>query len=110
METRRHSRVKDNRGWLITVAAFLLVAILAWVGISSAQKRVTDAQADVLRDALYSAAVNGYAIEGRYPTLDEIKRDYLVAVDEEDFIVKYEQFASNIMPYISVEIRKAVDE
>ncbi len=110
MEAIWYSRLKDNRGWLITLTAFLLVAILVWTGISSAKSRVTQAQADALYDALCSAAVNCYAIEGRYPTLEEIERDYSIAVNEEDFNIKYEQFASNIMPYISVEIRGAQEQ
>lgn len=56
-----------------------------------------------LEEALRRAAVSCYAIEGAYPpTLEYLVENYAVSYDEERFVIKYELFASNMMPDITV--------
>ena len=44
-----------------------------------------------------------YATEGTYPAnLDYLKVNYGLNIDEENYIVHYEIFASNIPPYVKV--------
>lgn len=49
------------------------------------------------------AAVSCYAVEGAYPeSYEYLKEHYGAMVDEENYAVFYEVFASNIMPDITV--------
>lgn len=102
----RKKRPVSRRGILITLLAFCVLALVMLVVIDLTGSRVTDEQAQLLRDNLYSAAVNGYAVEGRYPTLEEIKTRYGVVVDDERYDVYYSSFGSNIMPAINVRIHE----
>ena len=53
--------------------------------------------------AVRQAAVSCYALEGAYPaSYADLKQRSGVAVDEEQYIVFYEIFASNIMPDVTV--------
>ncbi|MBO5778449.1 MAG: hypothetical protein J6R82_02660 [Clostridia bacterium] len=56
-----------------------------------------------LEEALTRAAVACYAIEGAYPpTLEYLVENYDVQINTERFTVKYELYASNLMPDITV--------
>jgi hypothetical protein len=56
-----------------------------------------------LEEALRRAAVSCYAIEGAYPpSLEYLVENYAVSYDSDRFVVKYELFASNLMPDITV--------
>ncbi len=98
-----------------TLSLLLFVAVVAgiWFGLTSVQTRSGAQQTKLLKDALRRAAVSCYAVEGRYPpTLEYIKENYGVVVNDERFIVRYIAFAENIMPTIRVlELGKeAVDD
>ncbi len=97
-------RLKNSRGLLITLLGFALAVLVAVLLINSTGSRVTQEQADQLRSSLYRAAINGYAIEGRYPSLDEIQERYGVVIDREHFSVHYDAFASDVLPDIDVRI------
>ncbi len=90
----------------ITPIAFILVilAIIFWsANISS---RASGEQASVQEEAIRKAAVSCYAIEGRYPeSLKYIKDNYGIIINEDDFTINYEVFASNIMPSIEVKVK-----
>jgi len=57
----------------------------------------------ILEDSIRRAVVTCYAIEGRYPeSLEYIKVNYNIHVDQSRFVVHYMVIASNIMPDIMV--------
>ena len=90
----------------ITPVAFILVilAIILWA--TNMTVKANAEQAKVQEEAIRKAAVTCYAIEGRYPeSLKYVKDNYNVIVDEEDFVINYEVFASNIMPSIDVKVK-----
>lgn len=61
----------------------------------------------ILECALKRAAVQCYAIEGRYPPDSYyIETHYGVIIDEADYNVYYEVFADNMMPEIQVLDRR----
>ena len=99
--------IRNSRGMLITLLIFALVAVITLTAIGAAGDKVTQEQAQLLRDNLYSAAVSCYAVCGRYPTLEEIQTDYGVVIDETRYDVYYSSFASNIIPTIRVSVRGA---
>lgn len=91
------------RGLILSVLVFVLLLFLFATMLSQVQRQGETQEAILLRDALKSAAITCYAIEGRYPpSLGYIQEYYGVAVDEDRLIVNYDAFASNVMPYISV--------
>ncbi len=56
-----------------------------------------------LEQALMRACVACYAVEGCYPpTLEHLQTYYGVQINTEVFTVKYEVFATNLMPDITV--------
>ena len=64
----------------------------------------------VVRDAVKNAALTCYAVEGTYPgELDYLEEHYNLSYNSDRYIVYYEAFASNLMPYIKVVERGAND-
>lgn len=56
-----------------------------------------------LEEALTKAIVSCYAIEGAYPpSLEYLTEHYGVQINQKRFVVKYELYASNLMPDITV--------
>ena len=63
-----------------------------------------DAQgAAALRQAVLEAAVQCYAVEGRYPeSLERLEREYGVQINHDRYIVTYDVFATNQLPDVQV--------
>ncbi len=98
---------------VLSVLLFAAIVFGIMAGLTNMQQRGGDQQAKLLKDALRRAAVSCYAVEGRYPpTLEYIKENYGVVVNDEKFIVRYVAFAENIMPTIRVleQGKEAVDD
>lgn len=97
--------MRNGGGASLAVSLGLTVCVLGcgvW-GLRSAGKAERAESARVLEDSIRRAAVSCYAVEGRYPdSLDYLTENYGVYVDETDFVVYYEVFASNIMPDVTV--------
>ena len=90
----------------ITPVAFIAVILAIILWSTTMSSKASSEQAGVLETAIRKAAVTCYAIEGRYPeSLKYIKDNYGVIVNEEDFTINYEVFASNIMPGIEVRAK-----
>ena len=90
------------RGLALTLIVFALifggaVALVQNIGASSETM-----EEELVLQAVRSAALTCYAVEGAYPmSLDEL------AYNKEAYIVVYNAFASNIMPDIQVLRRGA---
>lgn len=90
-------------GLIISVALLVLVMAAGVFGLRTADEARGAEGVRVLEDSIRRAAVSCYAIEGRYPdTLLYLEENYGVYVDEEEYAVFYEVFATNIMPEITV--------
>ena len=90
----------------VTVIFALVLLLVSVIIINGAEERIIYKQADLVESSIRSACVNAYAVSGRYPTLEEIERDYNVNIDRNAFTVNYSAFASNVMPYINVIIKE----
>ena len=96
--------------YIQNAAIFLLVCLLivgviwffsASVNNLSQDQLLEDKQQ--LEQALLKACVACYAAEGCYPpSLEHLQTYYGVQINTEVFTVKYEAFASNLMPEITV--------
>ena len=64
-----------------------------------------------LENSIRKATMTCYATEGVYPpTLEYLKKNYGIQIDESRFTVFYEGFAKNLMPEITVmENQERVD-
>jgi hypothetical protein len=91
--------------------ALLLVMCLLVVGVvwffTSSVNNLSDEQLledkQQLEQALARACVACYAVEGAYPpSLEHLQKYYGVQINTDLFTVKYEVFASNLMPDITV--------
>lgn len=85
---------------LLLTAAVLALAVFGLRGAESARSAEA---AETLERSIRRAAVSCYAIEGRYPdTLEYLADNYGVYVDDAEFAVYYDVFASNLMPDVTV--------
>jgi hypothetical protein len=96
---------------LLAVFAISLIIISVITLFLGAISNVDDEKAlkdkTQLENALKNAAVSCYAIEGAYPpSVEYLIANYSVQVDEERFVVKYEFYGSNLMPDITVLVRR----
>lgn len=96
------------RGIVITVLVFLAVILLFTLLMTRTNSSTEREQTELLERALRNAAVTSYSVEGCYPpTLERLIEQYGVIVDERRFLVRYDVFAPNIMPSISVVVKGA---
>ena len=87
---------------LILLAA--LAAALVWYFASTVSARdLSEESATAVRDAVRRGALQCYAVEGVYPpTLEYLQENYGIQVNTRDFYIRYDIFASNIAPEITV--------
>lgn len=95
----------------IRECAFLLLICLLIVGVlwffSASVSNLSDEQLQEdkqqLEQAIVRACVACYAVEGSYPpSLEHLQKYYGVQINTQLFTVKYDAFASNLMPDITV--------
>ena len=86
---------------------FLAVVIILVLAVSDVSRTSSDESLTIAENSIRRAVITCYAQEGRYPeSIDYLKENYGLYVSD-DYIVRYDIFASNIMPDIMV-IRKQV--
>ncbi len=97
---------RQKTGWISLVATwavFLLILIalmVSTVNLSGGAGREGQA---ATKQAVERAAVLCYATEGFYPpSLAYIEQNYGVQIDHKKYAVRYEVFASNVMPTVQV--------
>lgn len=84
-----------------TLAVGILLFFLASVNNLDNGKR--EEGKEQLEQALKRCAVTCYATEGIYPPdVEYMKEHYGIQIDEERYLVRYEIFAENLMPDITV--------
>jgi len=78
-----------------------LVAITLVLG--STETKVQDRQTEFLADAVRRAAVQSYALEGRFPeNIAYLEENYGLIIDHKRFAVYYESMGDNLLPQIRV--------
>lgn len=98
-----------NRRDIIKLAVIALVIVCSVVLVNRIDSAQSSAETELVRDAVRSAAVTCYAVEGAYPdSVDYLREHYRLAYDEERYFVTYESFAANRIPDIYVTERGAV--
>ena len=94
---------KDIAAILIFIALILAFVLL----INNITNKNSGRELQIVRDAVKSAALTCYAVEGMYPDdLQYLRDHYNLSYNEERYHVFYEPIASNLMPSIKVAERR----
>lgn len=100
------STVKTTRKRILSLLLPVLAVAVLLVFVSSLSDLSKDKALEdkkQLEAALTRAAVACYACEGTYPPdISYLVEHYGIQIDESRFVVKYDIFASNLMPDITV--------
>ena len=97
---------KDVASILIFVALILAFVLL----INNITNKNNGRELQIVRDAVKSAALTCYAVEGMYPDdIDYLRDHYNLSYNEDKYVVYYQPFASNVIPTIQVVERGASD-
>ncbi|MEG2000327.1 MAG: hypothetical protein RR053_02910 [Evtepia sp.] len=90
------------RNFMTLLSSLLLPLLLLW-GVSSLNVKTSAEALTLAEHGLHRAAVQFYAIEGRYPfSLEELTTRYGAGFDASRFFVDYQYVAANLMPSITV--------
>lgn len=93
-------------GLVSLIAAVALLACFIYIS-DRGEDMAREEEMRRLEDAVRQAAVACYAAEGYYPSdLDTLARDYSLRYNSEDYIVRYDFFADNVLPDIEVFSRR----
>ena len=86
---------------------FVLIVLAAVLFLTAFSRNSAERETRMVKDAVRSAVINCYAVEGAYPeNLSYLRENYGLAYDEERYTVFYDYFASNQFPDIRVAERQ----
>lgn len=89
--------------WLRMLIFVLLFLVLTNATIGGATNNVQDRETEFLADAVRRAAVQSYALEGRFPdSLNYLEENYALSIDHNRFAVYYEPMGDNLLPTIRI--------
>ncbi len=92
-------------GLVLLLCAIALIVAL-WVGFGFITNQAKEQGAQTLRDSIIDASMQCFAIEGYYPpSLEYLQENYGLSVNEDDYLVVYVAFASNVPPTVDVRMR-----
>lgn len=99
--------------WMSAILGVLLFAAVAVWMVRGVQEAAGASSREGLRlaqEAADRAVVSCYALEGVYPaTYEDLKAKSGLAIDEDQYVVFYEIFASNMRPSVTV-VERTEDE
>jgi len=89
--------------WLKMVVFVVLFLLLSTFVFGGTDTRVQDRQVQFLTDAVRRAAVQSYALEGRFPNdIGYLEDNYGLIIDHNSYAVYYESMGDNLLPQIRV--------
>lgn len=96
------------RSLLLSLLVFMILVAFLWQTTARLQSTSRREETELIRTAVRSAALTCFAVEGAYPSeLSYLKEHYGLLYDEENYLIDYDAFASNLMPDITVLERGA---
>lgn len=100
---RRKNAVGSALRALLLPAGAAAVLLCFAVAVDSLDRGRQEEEIHRLEESLRRACVACYAEQGVYPPdLDYLKEHYGLQIDDERFTVRYDAFAENLMPDITV--------
>ncbi len=98
---------KRKKRWpLILVSLVVLAAacLCSRYAASAGSRNLSEESRESVKEAVERAALQCYAVEGAYPPdLAYLTENYGLAVNQRDFYIRYDAFASNLPPDVRVE-------
>ncbi len=93
-----------RNGLRIFVPLIITAVMITFISsVSDVEHLHSDKGKEELENSIRKASAACFAAEGIYPPdIDYLKEYYGVRIDDKRFIVKYNAFASNLMPDITV--------
>ena len=89
-----------------TVAFFVVLIVLFNVGINNLTQANEEEALEAVRNAVTRAAIQFYALEGRFPPhLEYLEERFGLQLDHERFEIIYSAFGANVMPQIFITPR-----
>ena len=99
-------RLAKRKSWMLWALLFLLLLGALCLSFFDGGRNLDDSSAVAIREAVQRSALQCYAVEGAYaPDLQYLEENYGLQVNEQDFYVTYEAFASNLPPAVRVTRR-----
>ena len=101
--------MKDHsllRGVLISIAFFVAMVALLFMGLAQVDERNSAEQTAALKDSVLRATLVCYAVEGRYPSdIAYLEQNYGITYNHQRYMVRLDSFAQNLLPdiYVLVE-------
>ncbi|MGN0035339.1 MAG: hypothetical protein ACI364_06400 [Coriobacteriales bacterium] len=87
----------------VVLAAIAACAIVVALLVGAVRASAREQGAVNMRDAIVESAKQCCAVEGSYPTSYQYLEDhYGLRVNERDYVITYESFASNVLPNVVV--------
>ncbi len=106
-----HERTKEaiarrRRHGLLAVAFVILAIVVALFVGARVREDAREQGAIALRETILAAATRCCAVEGSYPqSLDYLEEHYGLRVNDRDYAIIYEAFATNVAPNVVVTPR-----
>lgn len=97
------NKLKNGLGGMLFPVLALVILLFFMAALNNLKTGNGEEGKRQLEQALQRCAVTCYATEGIYPPdVDYMKEHYGIQIDESKYLVKYEVFAENLMPDITV--------
>ena len=99
---------KDHslRNTLIKLIFFTLIVLAVVTGIKAYDRSSVERGRKIVSDSVIRAAVQCYALEGRYPSdVEYLRSHYGLSANEEKYMIHYQFVGDNIMPDVTVTLR-----
>ena len=101
---------KRRKRWpaLALAAAGLLIAVCVWRMVLPVSGRDMDGESvRAMKAAVERCALQCYVVEGAFPpSLEYLVENYGLQINEKEFYVSYDIFASNVPPAVKVISRR----
>lgn len=99
---------KDHslRDTLIKLAVFALIVFALAAGVKAYDRSGIERGRKIVSDSVIRAAVQCYALEGRYPSdVAYLRSHYGLSANEDKYTIHYQFIGDNIMPDVTVTVR-----
>ncbi len=94
---------KNLLGYIVLAVATAVIVVAFVLFADNLKGQMSAQQLDTLETAIRKVVVHSYAVNGYYPqSFEEIEAEYGISYDKEAYVVRYSNFASNLLPEITV--------
>jgi len=85
---------------------FAVAVLAAMLGVKAYDRSSAERGRKIVGDSVLKAAMQCYALEGRYPSdVEYLRSHYGLSANEEKYTIHYEYIGDNILPDVTVTLR-----